>query len=446
MVIKREKKDKVKLGIVGLGRRGWGMLYYVILDMVHENGDIEIVAICDKRQKAIDKALEAFEEKNVPTPIVTYDYMDLVNNPDIDAILFFNSWTGRPEMAIKSMEAGKYTGIEVGCAFDLSECYALIDAYERTGSPLMMLENCCYGRREMMALNVAEQGKFGEIVHCVGGYHHYLPDCDLFKDVENDQVEHYRIHQYIARNLHNYPTHDFGPIAKVLKINRGNRIISLNSIASKSRALKDYAKRHIGEESHFSQIDYKQGDIVNTIITCANGETVQLCLDTTLPRAYYSRNFTVRGTRGMYAEERKILYFDDMEADHSLDGEIKSNEKEMFETYDHPLHKEYAALGEKGGHGGMDWLLIRAFVESVKAGTDTPIDAYDTVTWMAIGTISEISIAKNGAPVEFPDFTRGKWIDREPIVEGKYCLDKVCVDESVKIFNNLPVKEDTPAE
>ena len=445
MIIKREKKDKVKLGIVGLGRRGWGMLYYVILDMVHENGDIEITAICDKRQKAIDKVLEAFEEKNVPKPIVTYDYMDLVNNPEIDAILFFSSWTGRPEMAIKSMEAGKYTGIEVGCAFDLSECYALIDTYEKTGSPLMMLENCCYGRREMMALNVAEQGKFGEIVHCDGGYHHYLPDCDLFKEVENDEVEHYRIHQYIARNLHNYPTHDFGPISKVLKINRGNRIVSLNSIASKSVALKDYAKRHIGEESRFSQIEYNQGDIVNTIITCANGETVQLCLDTTLPRAYYSRNFTVRGTKGMYGEERRVLFFEGMDEGNMEHG-CEDNEQEMFETYDHPLHKEYVALGEKGGHGGMDWLLIRAFVESVKAGTDTPIDAYDTVTWMAIGTISEISIAKGGAPVEFPDFTRGKWINREPIVEGKYCLDKVCVDESVKIFNNLPMKEDTPAE
>ncbi len=437
MIIQREKKSKVRLGFVGLGRRGWGMINYVFRDMVSECGDIEIAAICDLHQSAIDKVLESLAEKNIPTPIVTHDYMDLVNNPDIDAILFFNSWQGRSDMAIRSMEAGKYTGIEVGCAFDLSECYNLLDAYERTGVPVMMLENCCYGRREMMALNVAEQGKFGEIVHCKGAYAHYLPDCDLLKEVtEDDQVEHYRIHQYMARNLHNYPTHDFGPISKVLKINRGNRIVSLNSVASKSRALKDYAKRHLGENSQFAHVDYKQGDIVDTLITCANGETVHLCLDTTLPRPYYSRNFTVRGTRGMYTEERKMLFFDDMEADHSLEAEIKSNEEEMYKIYDHPLHKEFTSLGEKGGHGGMDWLLVRAFVESVKAGTNTPIDAYDTVTWMAIGTLSEMSIARGGAPVDFPDFTKGKWINREPIVEGKYCLDKVCIDENVKIFGN----------
>ena len=434
MVIKREKKDKVKLGIVGLGRRGWGMLYYVILDMVHENGDIEIVAICDKRQKAIDKALEAFEEKNVPTPIVTYDYMDLVNNPDIDAILFFNSWTGRPEMAIKSMEAGKYTGIEVGCAFDLSECYALIDAYERTGSPLMMLENCCYGRREMMALNIAEQGLFGEIVHCNGAYAHHLEDEELFREMvvepKGDKVTHYRLHDYMLRNCDQYATHEFGPISKVLKLNRGNKLLTISSMASKSRGIKQYAKDKFGPDSYYAQVDYKQGDIVSSNILCAGGETIHLTLDTTLPRSYYSREFTVRGTKGLCAEERHSVYLDFMENG----PQNLENEEEMFKTYDHPLHKEYVELGEKSGHSGIDWLVGRAFIEAVKNGTNTPIDAYDTALWLSIGPLSEASINKGGAPVEVPDFTKGKWINREPIVEGKYCLDKVCEDKNTKIY------------
>ena len=72
--------------------------------------------------------------------------------------------------------------------------------------------------------------------------------------------------------------------------------------------------------------------------------------------------------------------------------------------------------------------------EAVKNGTNTPIDAYDTALWMSIAPLSEASIAKGGAPVEVPDFTTGKWINREPITEGKYCLDKVCVDDSVEIY------------
>ena len=108
--------------------------------------------------------------------------------------------------------------------------------------------------------------------------------------------------------------------------------------------------------------------------------------------------------------------------------------KEMFEKYDHPLHKEYVSMGQKAGHGGMDWLVCRAFIESVKNGTNTPIDAYDTATWMAIAPLSEASIAKGGAPVEFPDFTKGKWLNRESVVKCKYCLEEVCVDENTTIY------------
>lgn len=123
-----------------------------------------------------------------------------------------------------------------------------------------------------------------------------------------------------------------------------------------------------------------------------------------------------------------------------LDGMAESmteNEPEFFEKYDHPLHREYVSLGERGSHGGMDWLVCRAFVEAVKRGENTPIDAYDTAAWMAIGPLSEMSIAHNGAPVDVPDFTRGKWLHREPVTEGKYCLDAICEDPETRIFDGL---------
>jgi len=342
--------------------------------------------------------------------------------------MIMTPWAGRAEMAIKAMRAGKYVGIEVGCAFDLKECFDLIEAYEETGVPVMMMENCCYGRREMMALNIADKGLYGEIVHCDGAYGHHLPKEELFKEEPIDR--HYRIHSYIQRNCEQYPTHELGPISKVLKLNRGNKMLTLSSFASKSGGLKQYAKDYLGEDSPYANIEYKQGDIIDTIITCINGETIHLRLDTTAPRAYYSRNFTVRGTKGLSSEEGNVVFFDGMEEG----PKNKNNEEEMFKEYDHPLHKEYVALGEKGGHGGMDWLVGRAFVEAVKNGTNTPIDAYDTALWMSIAPLSEASIARGGMPIEVPDFTKGKWLNREPITEGKYCLDKVCIDDSVEIY------------
>ena len=84
--------------------------------------------------------------------------------------------------------------------------------------------------REMMALNMAKLGLFGELVHCSGGYHH-----DLRHEVSHGkELRHYRLKEYLTRNCENYPTHEIGPIAQVLDINRGNRFVSLTSTASKA--------------------------------------------------------------------------------------------------------------------------------------------------------------------------------------------------------------------
>ncbi len=417
-------KNKIKIGYIGLGRRGYAMLNQCFSEM----SDVEITTLCDWDEKKSQKAADMLKEKGKPAPKITTDHMDIMNDPEIDAIIIMSGWNTHVELAKAGMLAGKYVGVEVGCAYDLQQCFDLIETYEQTKSPLMMLENCCYGRDEMMVLNMVKKGLFGEIVHCKGGYLHHLPAADLFLDGEYD---HYRIQEYIHRNCENYPTHELGPISKCLSLNRGNRMMKLTSVASKSKALKEYVAKNLPADSEFQTVEYKQGDIVNTVITCANGETILLTLDTTLPRPYYSRDFTVRGTRGCYAEDRYALF---IEEGRRHDWSDMNNREESYEKYDHPLTKEYFSGELKGGHGGMDWLVCRAFVESVKNGTNTPIDAYDTVSWMAIAPLSEMSIQLGGAPVDVPDFTKGKWIRREPPVTGKYSLDVVVEDPDTPIF------------
>ena len=426
-------KEKVRVAYVGIGRRGGIMLRECFAQM----GDVEIVAICDSLEEKLEKGRQILKDKGRAEPLCFTDYDEMLTAcaDEVEAVIIMTGWDSRPEMAKKAMLKGKYTAIEVGCSETLEECFELIEVYEKTGSPLMMLENCCYGRREMMVLNMVKQGLFGEIVHCTGAYAHYLNECELFAEMlgknPTDKVNHYRLQHYIDGNRENYPTHELGPICKVLNINRGNRLVRLSSFASKSAGLRAFAAEHFGKDSEYAKIDYKQGDIINTIITCANGETISINLDTTLPRAYYSRNFSVRGTKGMSTEEHGVIFLEGMR-----EG-IGNNENEMAKTYDHPLHAEYESVGTRGGHGGMDWLVCRAFVEAVKNAVNTPIDAYDSVTWLAIGALSEKSIAGGGIPVDFPDFTNGKWQNRESVVKCKYCLDEICEDRSVKIFDDI---------
>ena len=420
-------KEKIKLGYIGLGGRGMGML----LSCFNEMDDIDIVYLCDLRNEVMEEAAEAICKKGKNRPVLTADYHTILEDPSVDAVVIMTGWDCHVSCAIDSVLAGKYTAMEVGCAYDISECYELINAYEKTKAPLMMLENCCYGRREMAALKMVKEGLFGEIAYCGGAYHHYLPGCDMFVAREDGTYNTYRALEYLYRNCEQYPTHELGPISKILNINRGNRMMTLSSFASKAVGINEYIRGHLPEEKERFIANYRQGDIISTNITCAGGELIHLTLDTTLPRPYYSREFTVRGTKGCYienCENNATVFFDGME-ELKKDG----NEEEMLEKYDHPLHREYREGEQKGGHGGIDWLVVRAFVESVKRGIQTPIDAYDTVSWLSIAPLSEMSIARGGAPVDIPDFTRGKWFRREPALETKYSLDLVCVDKDTKI-------------
>ena len=427
-------KEKIKIGYIGLGRRG----YQIMKDFIIKMSDVEVLAICDINPSAIERTLKLFSESGLPLPKTATDYKELTRNPELDAIMIMTGWDGHIAPAIDSLKAGKYTAIEVGCAYDISECFELLAAHEETGAPLMMLENCCYGRRELMATRMTRDGLFGEIVHCTGGYCHYLNDCDLLKPVDgNVDYSHYRITEYANRNTEQYPTHELGPISKLLKINRGNRMLTIASHGSKARGLSDYIKRALPADNPFSNTTFKQSDIVETIITCAGGETIRLTLDTTLPRPFYSRDFSIRGTRGMCVESAKNVctyYIDGLEG--MVHDKVFNNEEEMFEKYDHPLHTKYKNEGGPiGSHDGMDWLVLRAFFESVKQEIDTPIDVYDSVLWLAIGPLSEQSLARGGAVIDIPDFTKGKWMRREPAPKSCFNLDEIVDDDPTSIVS-----------
>lgn len=404
-------KEKIRVGVVGLGGRGFGILKDIMLPME----DVEIVGVCDLYEDRMQAGADEVEAKYGKRPFESTNYKDILNL-DIDAVLILCAWEPHIEIAVAAMKKGIYVGTEVGGAYSIDDCWKLVNTYEETGVPCMLLENCCYGKREMMALKMAKDGFFGDIVYCEGGYQH-----DLRGEIAyGEEHRHYRLRNYINRNCENYPTHELGPIAKLLNINNGNRMMTLSSMASCSKGLHQYILDNKGADDKLANVNFRQGDIIRTNILCANGELISIILDTTLPRCY-SRNFTVRGTKAMYQEDGNFFFVNgDNHDDLSLHY---NNARDVYEKDPkniHPLWENYEA---KGGHGGMDYLVYRAFVESVKMGINPPIDVYDTASWMCISTLSEKSISLGGMPVEIPDFTNGKWFNRTDIVDFKYSLD-----------------------
>ena len=406
---------KVRMGVIGLGGRGCGQMS-TLLDME----DVDIVAVCDVYPDRVEKGQKIVFDKRGITPFGTTCYEELLARDDLEAVMITSSWQTHARIATAALRAGKHVATEVGGASSLEECWAMVRASEETGLNCMMLENCCYDRVEMQVLNMIKKGLFGEVVHCEGGYEHDLRDEITF----GEQNRHYRLRNYIGRNCENYPTHELGPICKLLRINDGNRMVKLSSFSSKSRGLHAFVEKTQPTNEKLLNTTFKQGDVVNTVITCANGETILLTLDTSLPRSY-CRDFTVEGTKGMYSEESRALYLEFEKQDENgktvLDGQFR-NAEEYKNKYASPLWADREQLLTHG-HGGMDALTLRACVNCFKDGSYPPIDVYDAVAFMCITALSEISIANGNMPVDIPDFTRGRWMKREHKAVGPFALD-----------------------
>jgi predicted dehydrogenase len=413
------QKQKLKVGLIGVGLRGTNHLNNLL-----QRDDVLITAICDIDPVRIDLTKQLFKDKKITLPKFygknDLDYRNLLELKEVDAVIIATPWLWHTRMSVDAMRAGKYTGVEVSAANTLEECWDLVNVHQETGSHLMILENVNYRRDILAVLNMVKQNIFGELVHFRCGYQHDLRFVTLNdgKSAYGKGVEFgdkgisesaWRTQHSVLRNADVYPTHGVGPMAVMCDINRGNRFVSMTSHATKSRGMHNYIVENGGKDHPNAKVNFKMGDVITSTIETANGETIIVTHDVHLPRPY-SLGFRVQGTKGLWEKDGDRIYIEGQsKKPHAWD-----NSKEWLEKYDHPLWKKYGEHALGAGHGGMDFFVINAFVESAKKNIAPPLDVYDAAAWSAITPLSELSIENNGEPQNFPDFTRGMWIKRKP--------------------------------
>lgn len=414
-------EPKVRLAIIGTGLRGQNHL-----ELVLRRTDAELVAICEVDDRMLSMAKEIIAKSGKKMPQVytgdNYAWKRLLEKEKLDGVIIATPWEWHKSIVIGALEAGiKYVGTEVILGITLQDHWDVVKAAEKYNANVMMLENVCYRRDVMAVLNMVRQGLFGELIHLQGGYQHDLREVKF-----NDGVHPYghgvefgekgfseakwRTNHSVHRNGDLYPTHGIGPIANYININRGNRFLSLCSFSSKSRGLHNHIVKQGGENHPNAKVQFKLGDVVTTSIDCANGETILLQHDTNLPRPY-SLGFRVQGTEGLWMDVNKSIYIQEK----SAKPDQWDSAKEWLDKYDHPLWARWSKESEGAGHGGMDFFVVHAFVESIKRKQPTPLDVYDAATWSAITPLSEQSIELGHEAVEFPDFTSGQWMYRKPV-------------------------------
>lgn len=401
------KLDKVRIGFIGLGNRGPG----AVERMSHIEG-VEIAALCDQYEDRVEKVQKKLVERGIPRA-KTYTgnkevWKELCESPDIDLVYITTPWAWHTPMAVYAMQHGKHAASEVPAAKTIDECWQLVETSEKTRKHCMMLENTCYDFFELLTLNMARQGLFGEIVHTEGAYIHTLIDSNFDKE---NYSEMWRLRENL-RNGNLYPTHGLGPIAQVMNINRGDKMEYLTAMSSADFQMANRANELAATDSFFKEFAGKsfRGNMNTTTIKTYKGRTIMLQHDVTSPRVY-SRIHLISGTKGMaqkYPEPGRIAL------GHAwLDDEKM---KELNEKYAPEIVKHIGEMAKKvGGHGGMDFMMDWRLIDCLRNGLPLDQDVYDTALWSSIAPLSEKSVANRSMPVDVPDFTRGAWKNNKPI-------------------------------
>ncbi len=396
--------DRVRIGFVGIGLQGGGHVQNFL-----RIPNIDIVALCDIDAVRAEEVRGWVTEDGRPSPELYLkgeeDWRRLCDRDDIDLVFNATPWRWHVPVCVAAMEAGKHTAVEVPAAYTVDGCWQLVETAERTARHCVMMENCCYGRRELMMLRMVRAGLFGELLHAEAAYIHDLRSIKL-----SDANEGLWRWQHSTRRDGNlYPTHGIGPVAQCLDINRGDQLDYLVSMSSPARGLAAWAQEHLPESDPRRKARFVLGDMNTSLIHTKLGRTIMLQHDTTTPRPYTRINL-IQGTRGLFSGYPDRLHIEGQSEPHAWD-----DPEEYRAEWDHPLWQRFEREAEGAGHGGMDFLEDQRLIECLRSGTPMDMDVYDAAAWSVITELSERSVASRSQPIDVPDFTRGRWPRRAPL-------------------------------
>jgi hypothetical protein len=411
-----DKIQSVRFGFIGIGARGGNTLLRLMLKI--EGADV--IALCDTHAPTLEKHRAVVEQSTGKSPAIYGDsdhaYKKMLERDDIDAVIIATPWKWHTPMAVDAMRAGKHAFVEVPAAISVDECWQLVETSEATNLNCMMLENVCYGREEMMLLNMVRDNLFGSLLHGEAAYIHELRW--QMKEVDSGTGS-WRTDWHTKMNGNLYPTHGLGPIAQYMNINRGDKFDYLVSMSSPALGRALYANKEFPANHPRNQKKYIAGDMNSTLIKTQLGRSIVVQHDTTTPRPYTRLNL-LQGTNGVFAGYPNRIALENNPLKPEIEDGFHNWDMDMepwYDKYEHDLWKRMRnEATAAGGHGGMDFIMLWRLVYCLRNGVPLDQNVYDAASWSVIFELSEKSVKNRSNSVDIPDFTRGNWKKNAPLI------------------------------
>jgi hypothetical protein len=404
----------VRVGVIGLGDRGSGAV-----ERLTNIEGVEIKALCDLRQVAVAGSQKYLKSIGRPAAKEFSGndnvWKKLIEMPDLDLIYICTPWVWHTPMAVYAMESGKHTTCEVPIARTIDEAWQLVETSEKTKKHCMMLENCCYDFFELLTLNMARNGLFGDIIHGEGAYNHNLMGYNFKKPIDDRQTDGaytgmWRLKENATRNGNLYPTHGLGPICEVMNINRGDKMEYLSSMSTNDFTMGPHEKLLSANDPFYAEwrASKFRGNMNTTLIRTTLGKTIMVQHDVSSEQPY-SRIHLVKGTQGMAVKYPKQMIA--LGESWAKDDEMKT----ITEKYTPEIVKRVGELAKKvGGHGGMDFIMDWRMIDCLRNGLPLDQNVYDGALWSSVAPLSEWSVANRSQSIDVPDYTGGSWKTNKP--------------------------------
>jgi hypothetical protein len=404
----------VRVGIIGLGDRGSGAV-----ERLSFIEGVEIKALCDKREVAVNASQDYLKSIGRPEAKIftgAEEAWKKLVSEELDLVYICTPWIWHTPMSVAAMEAGKHVACEVPIARTVEEAWQLVETSERTKKHCMMLENCCYDFFELLTLNMARQGMFGDLVHGEGAYIHNLMGYNFNKPEDDKQsdgayTDMWRLKENASRNGSLYPTHGLGPICQVMNVNRGDKMEYLTSMSTNDFSMASRATELAATDDFYKEFTGKnyRGNMNTTLIRTSLGRTIMVQHDVSSERPY-SRIHLVSGTKGAASKwpgPARIAL-----------GESWAKPEEMEELWKKYTPEIIKRVGEMakevGGHGGMDFIMDWRLIDCLRNGLPLDQDVYDGALWSVVAPLSEWSVVNRSQSIDVPDFTCGAWKNNKP--------------------------------